>query len=144
MIDITTPPPSAEQIREIRRKVADAMTPGTKTMLFCPIPIVDVVAGLAVGAVDGIVNGDREEPWRDKQGAAARDWSGDAAAERYVAAVRDMGRELVNAEVEALEGHDRITRMARHIGVSLADGVMDAVSRRVGTVRMPGRDERDA
>ena len=144
MIDITTSPPSAEQIREMRRKIADAMTPGIQTMLFCPIPIVDVVAGLAVGAVDGIVNGDREEPWRDKQGAAARDWSGDAAVESYVAAVRDMGRELVDAEVEALEGHDRIAGMARHMGASLADGVMDAVSRRVGTVRTPGRDGRDA
>ena len=55
-----------------------------------------------------------------------------------------MGRELVNAEVEVLEGCNRIARMARHIGASLADGVMDAVSRRVGMVRTPGRDKRDA
>ena len=143
MIDITKPPPSAEQIRDVRREIVDAMSLGMKTMWFCPIPIVDVVAGLAVSAVDGVVNGDREEPWRDKQGAAARDWSGDAVVERYVAAVRGMGRELVNAEVEALESHGRIARMARHMAASLADGAMDAVSRRVGTIRTPGHDERD-
>lgn len=64
--------------------------------------------------------------------------------EKHVAAVRDIGRELVNVEVEALEGHNRIARMARHIAASLADGSMDAVMRRAGMMRPSCRDERDA
>ena len=129
-LDISRQPPSAEQIRDMRREVRGIMTPGVKALMFCPIPVVDVIAGFVVGTIDEAINGDQEELWQDTPGSAARDWSGDPATEKYAAAVRAMGRELVNAEVEALEGHNRVMRMARQIGASLADGVIDGATRR--------------
>ncbi|MEY2161478.1 hypothetical protein [Rhodanobacter sp. FW106-PBR-LB-2-11] len=76
-----------------------------KVFLYCPIPLLDMVAGAATLAVQSIFTNDPQADLRDVPGAVDRDWRGSEATAKYVAAVREQGRHLIALEVASLERH---------------------------------------
>jgi len=107
MINILLEPMTAQDIAAARREVADGKrledSIAFKVFLFCPVPMLDVAAGLATHAVESALSGDPGADLRDVPGAANKDWSISVHAEEYVRKVRGQGRELIRAEVATLE-----------------------------------------
>ncbi|WP_448208205.1 hypothetical protein [Azospirillum sp. sgz302134] len=131
-ISIYGTPPTAKEISDLRATVAREMSLGLKVMCYCTIPIVDLVAGAAVEAIDYTINGDRAAPLEDDRAATTRDWSATTTTREYVDHVRAQGRPLIRAEVEALERHVQLVGIAKDaamgVGGLLVDGIKGTFS----------------
>ncbi len=80
----------------------------TKVVMYCPIPIVDLLAGLAVAAVEESVKRKEDDPryqYQDVTGGCAFDWSNSDAAEAFVDKIKKQGREMIVCEFMALREH---------------------------------------
>ena len=126
-VNIFADPVTSADIARRRAELREEMSLGMKVLVFCPIPVLDVVAGLATEAIDYTINGDRDEPYRDVSGATQRDWSSTSTSRSYVDKVRAQNRELIHAEVIALERYNglvgTVTGTAKDILVGTASGV---------------------
>jgi len=125
-------PFTVEEIAAKRRDADFFNTPAGKTLMWTPIPFVDMLAAAAVAAADASVNGDREKPWRDVNGAINADWSDSIVARRYVDKVRAQNRELIFQEVEnlskALAAERQAKAMASNAAGILGEAASEAVS----------------
>lgn len=100
-----------------------------KVFLYCPIPLLDVVAGAAALAVQSIFTNDPQADLRDVPGAVDRDWTGSDATAKYVAAVRAQERHLIALEVASLERHLTIVDGAPKAAAYLAGLAGEAIKR---------------
>ncbi len=96
-------PPSVAETRARQRAAGVAGETAVTTTLLCPIPGVDVAAGLIAGAIDDNRNSDERNLARGIPGAVDRDWSGHPLAARYVDKVRAQGRDLTKEELLELQ-----------------------------------------
>lgn len=91
-------PLTVEQITALRlaaggqQKFED--TAAFKVLMFCPIPLVDVLAAAATYAVESSVTPDYSTPLRYKPGSAGMVWPAGSIAETYAHKVRAQGRDL--------------------------------------------------
>lgn len=112
VINIHAAPMNGAQLRQMRtaierdEKFEDSIA--FKTFLYCPVPVLDVVAGLAVAGVTSLLKDDPKAALDFVRGSTGRDWSTNNVTEDYVRQVRAQGRDLVAAEVEALEQHLKV------------------------------------
>lgn len=132
-VSIYSDPISAEEIRAMRNKIKGQDSLGLTVMKYCPIPIVDMVAGLAVEAIDQSINGSPTDFLKEDFQATSRDWSKTNATQSYVEKVRAMNRLLIKSEVEALERHLKIEATARYalgeVGSAITSGIKGFVAR---------------
>ena len=122
VIDVHGEPPTEMQIKQAEREEMSALTPGMQVMLFVPIPIVDVVAGLVTDAAMGTLypKGD----WQESPGAIERDWSSTDVTASYVGKVRSAGRTfLVHAEVTALKAYVERVNSTADVAKRVLDGL---------------------
>lgn len=117
-INIYGEPLSKERIEQLREDVRSELTPAEKTLMYCPIPVVDAIAGLAVMALTD----DPRERYEDDRGSLDRDWSQSSVAAAYAAKALAAGRLLIKAETEALERQVGLEA----IGGALARGAWSA------------------
>ena len=109
MINIFTDPISKLDVLALRKAAADKCkiegSLAEKVAWFCPVPGLDMVAGLLTHAVESSIHGSEEDEWREVPGALNRDWSASSVAQNYVQKVREQGRGVVKAEVDSLESY---------------------------------------
>lgn len=129
-IDITRDPPTAEEIDIARQGCG--MSAAEKTLWFCPIPGLDLLAALAVHAASG-------PPERDQlnyvHGGVDLDWSRSAAAQTYVNKVRALQRPLIQKEIAALQSRLKMCQSFDGVvgaGYDALGGVMGAAKDVVG------------
>jgi hypothetical protein len=91
-----------------------------------------MLAALATAGIDHVINGDRMAPWRDSVGASDEDWSDSPFSQQYVQKVRTQGRELLNAEVQALRMHVQQVRTVRSVAETLTAEVVDGPKNEIG------------
>lgn len=117
-INVYGEPPTAQEVdkaRQAARQGDRREAWATNVMMYCPVPLVDVVAAVATYAVMCAATDDPMEPLRDDPKAAAMDWSGSDAVTAYVAKVRGQGRHLLQIEVAALKDHLSIVARAAEL-----------------------------
>lgn len=124
MFSLFVPPPTSEQIAEMRRRVEGSFEDSVafKVFLCTPVPGLDVVAGLIAHAVESGAKDGPRDLLRDDPAGFEQDWSVTTATRAYVEKVRASGRPLIRAEVQALRNH-----------VDLEGGVRYAVGEVVDT-----------
>lgn len=123
MINIYRDPMTSADIVAARKVISDGQkledSVAFKVFLYCPVPGVDVIAGLATHAIQSAITNDPLDDLRDVRGATDRDWSLSEAATTYVQKVREQGRELTTAEVQALDLHVQVISKAGYaVGVA--------------------------
>lgn len=138
MIDLFGEPPTASQIEAWQKTAAEHSevkfddSIGKKVALFTPIPGVDMLAGFATYAVESALRPDLTAPLRAVTGGTARVWPEGSVAEAYVQKVRAQGRELIRAEVAALEhaaNLDAMTKVVADASVRhFSNAVLNALS----------------
>lgn len=120
-INVYEEPPAPEVIeaaRKAAKKSDDREETALKVFMYCPIPVVDVVAAAATYGVLSATRDDPMAPLVDVPDAMGLDWLASDATAAYVEKVRRQGRHLVQIEVAALKDHlvnvTRVTELAGH------------------------------
>lgn len=125
-INIYSDPLTQEQINERRKAIARTPSLGEKIVLYSPPMLgLELIPALAAEAISLAVHGDPLEPWKACRGANARDWSGSIFTQSFVDKVRAANRDLVNAEVAALERHLELETTARSVAGTIGTSFME-------------------
>lgn len=131
-INIYADPMSQADVERLRTSLRNELSIAEKVMIYCPVPVVDAVAGLATAAIEYAIKGDQADPLGTAWGASKRDWSITTTTKTYVDKVRALDRELINAEVAALDRHIKATAIvsdvARTAGGAIVDGLRNSLS----------------
>ncbi len=134
--EILSDPKTPEAIQARRDELAKGSDAGLMTMLFCPIPFVDMLAGLAVDAVEHVRNAPEIEGLRPVKGAFDIDWSVTQATATYVEKVKAQGRDLTVEEVRCLHEYARTEQALMNGAKSVVMGVLQGVGIRMGSVKV--------
>lgn len=132
MFNIYIDPPTPVQISSMREivnagnKIEDSVA--FKVFVYCPIPVVDVVAGLIASAVEHAVKDDPVAQFKPDHQGLKTDWSATSATQRYTEKVMALGRQLVAGEVEALQYHLKLESGGRYALGVVGDQVKTAAS----------------
>ncbi|WP_038214809.1 hypothetical protein [Xenophilus azovorans] len=125
-------PPTVEQIGELRAAIRSNNrfedSVGYKVLLACPIPVLDVVAGMTAYAVESAVKPDPLAPFEMVPGSAARPWPAETIAGQYAAKVRAQGRDLMECEVQALERASDVESTTRLVLNAASQSLQSAVA----------------
>lgn len=117
-INIYGTPPSADDIRELKKSNSFENSVAFKVLMFTPIPGLDVLAAIATHVIEESYFG---KDFGDSHGAAKKDWSESPVTQSYVEKVRSQNRELLKIEVQALKKHLTFEQQAKAGSAMLID-----------------------
>jgi hypothetical protein len=127
ILDIFVDPKTASELDARRAALEAGSDTAMLATLWCPIPVVDVIVGVAVEAAERSFNAPELEGLRPVSGGFDLNWAACPAAADYVAKVKDQGRDLTVEEVRCLSDYAKAQRatvdMARSVMMGALRGI---------------------